>query len=77
MGTENLGKIYVGLTDDPDRRRAEHGNPDDFRVTGPFSYHSVARAWERHMIARGCVGGSGGAGCRYGYTYTIRQHTLE
>ena len=49
---------YVGLTDDLDRRRGEHGNPRDWQMTGPFlnvgatvrartSYPEIHHLWRR------------------------------
>lgn len=70
--------FYVGLTDDPDRRRAEHGNPHDWHVVGPFASRAEARAWEASQLQRpGIQGGPGGAGWRYGYWYTISQSTRQ
>ena len=68
--------IYVGLTDDPARRRGEHGNPTDWQHRY-FASEAEARAWERQMIAAGCQGGCGGQGWRYGYMYTITWSTNE
>lgn len=34
---------YAGLTDDPQRRKTEHGNPPDFRVVRQFSTEKEAR----------------------------------
>ena len=68
---------YVGLTDDPERRRTEHGNPPDWRHVG-FTDEATARAWEAKYVAlAGYQGGPGGAGWRYGYWYTITDQTLE
>ncbi len=71
-------RYYVGLTDDPDRRRGEHGNPSDWRITGPFVDETSARTWERRFLdSPGYTGGTGGAGWHYGYTYTITPFTKE
>lgn len=67
---------YVGLTDDPKKRREEHGNPVDWQQRS-FSTESEARAWEKAMLASGYKGGPGGEGWRYGYTYTITSLTKE
>jgi len=61
---------YVGLTHDPERRRQEHGNPADFTVVGEFDSESGAREWEEQMLESGYSGDTGGAGWRYGYTFT-------
>ena len=70
--------LYVGLTNDPTRRRREHGNPRDWQQTAPFASEVAARAWEARSVGRpGIQGGPGGAGWRYGYCYTITSHTIE
>ena len=68
---------YVGLTDDPQSRKAAHGNPSDWEQRS-FSTEAEARRWEKEMLARpGYTGGTGGGGWRYGYTYTITNYTRE
>lgn len=62
---------YAGLTDDPDRRKREHNYPSDFRVVREFSSESEARRWEKYMLAHGYEGDTGGAGWRYGYTFSV------
>jgi hypothetical protein len=42
---------YAGLTDDPERRKKEHGNPTDWRQRS-FSTESEARDWEKDMLSR-------------------------
>jgi predicted GIY-YIG superfamily endonuclease len=61
---------YVGLTDDPNRRKQEHGNPKDFRVILNFSNEIEAVKWEKGMLARGYRGDTGGKGWRHGYTFS-------
>jgi hypothetical protein len=68
---------YVGLTDDPEDRKQQHGNPSDWTVTGPFATEQQARDWEKAQIAKGHKGGTGGAGWRYGYWYKITNTTIE
>ena len=68
---------YVGLTDEPARRRREHGYPSDW-YQQEFRTESEARSWERSMLSRpGYKGSPGGEGWRYGYTYTITSSTIE
>jgi hypothetical protein len=68
---------YVGLTDDPKTRKAEHGNPSDWWQC-EFDNEKEARQWEKDMLAKsGYRGGGGGAGWKYGYTYTITSTTRE
>ncbi len=69
---------YVGLTNDPNQRRVEHGNPPDWHVTGPFPNERAAREWERQQLLRSdCRGGQGGRGWQYGYWYTIANRTRQ
>jgi hypothetical protein len=37
---------YAGLTDDPERRRREHGKPRNFRVIQQFTSEAAARKGE-------------------------------
>ena len=68
---------YVGLTDDPNTRKQQHGNQPDWTVTDPFATEQAARAWEKTQLAKGHKGGLGGGGWRYGYWYTITSQTIE
>ena len=68
---------YAGLTDDPEKRKQEHGNPNDFSVIKQFDTEKMARLWEALMLRQGYKGGTGGKGWRYGYTYTVTQKTKE
>jgi hypothetical protein len=61
---------YVGLTDDAQRRKQEHGNPNDFRVVRKFSTEKEARDWEKEMLKKGYKGDTGGKGWKYGYTFS-------
>lgn len=68
---------YAGLTDDPQQRRKDHGDPKDWEQR-MFSRESEARAWEKAIVAQpGYKGDTGGEGWRYGYTYTITGLTRE
>ena len=68
---------YVGLTDDPERRKQEHRDPSDWRQCS-FSKETDAREWEKDMLAMpDHSGGSGGEGWRCGYTYTITPSTRQ
>lgn len=62
---------YVGLTDDPERRKREHGYPSDFSVVREFTSEDEARQWEKKMLAQGHQGDTGGAGWNYGYTFSV------
>ena len=68
---------YAGLTNDPERRKQEHGNPNDFKIVQKFDRESDARAWEKKILAQGYEGDTGGKGWRYGYTYSISKRTKQ
>ena len=69
---------YVGLTDDPEQRRAQHGDPTDWKVVREFTGEREARNWEKSMLRQpGYTGGPGGKGWRYGYIYTVTRWTNE
>ncbi|MBI4027335.1 MAG: hypothetical protein HY360_20285 [Verrucomicrobia bacterium] len=72
----DLGKTYVGLTDHLETRKQQHGNPVDW-TTRPFETERAARLWEKFCLGLGYVGGTGGAGWRYGYTYVVTGTTIE
>jgi hypothetical protein len=68
---------YAGLTDDPQRRKAEHGSPVDWQAFGPFATERQARDWEAGLHRQGYLGDGGGAGWKYGYTYSVNSGTRE
>ena len=51
----------IGVTDDPDRRRQEHGNPSGWYQWDTNS-EKVARNIEDYFLKKGMGGGSGGGG---------------
>ncbi len=67
---------YVGLTDNPTRRKGEHANPPDW-VQMEFQSEPQARLWEKLKLGEGHQGGPGGDGWRFGYMYTITPYTRE
>lgn len=69
--------LYVGLTNDPQRRCREHGSPADWRIYGPFTNEYAAREWEKNAIAAGYRGGTGGDGWLWGYTYSVTPFTKQ
>ena len=72
------GNRYVGLTDDPERRRNEHNNPPDWRIERRFTSEREARQWEANELSRpGHCGGTGGEGWHVGYKYTVTPSTRE
>lgn len=49
----NRKLVYIGITNDPDRRIGEHGGEKDFstmRVSGPKVSEGTARDWERDRL---------------------------
>ena len=63
---------YAGLTDEPERRKREHGNPHDFRVVQQFTSETAARQWAKRMLNQGHEEDTSGKGWKYGYTFSIR-----
>jgi len=57
----------VGVTDNPGRRRAEHGDPNAWHCWDADS-ETVARNVENYFLDKGMKGGSGGQG-RADYVY--------
>jgi len=51
----------IGVTDDPDRRRGEHGNPSIWYQWDADS-EQVARNVESYFLDKGMTGGGGGGG---------------
>ncbi len=69
---------YAGLTDKPEQRKQEHGNPPDWKIEREFKTEKEARAWEEDMHKnKGYEGSGGGPGWKYGYTYTITDKTKQ
>lgn len=57
----------IGVTDDPARRKEEHGNPKYWMQWNADS-ETAARNVEAHFIAKGMKGGTGG-GAKANYVY--------
>ena len=63
---------FVGLTDDPAKRKVEHNNPSDWTQRS-FSTEEEARKWAKELLERPeYETGPGDLGWRFGYTYKIR-----
>lgn len=57
----------IGVTDDPDRRRGEHGNPSVWHQWDADT-ETAARNVEKYFLDKGMKGAPGGAG-RADYVY--------
>lgn len=57
----------IGVTDNPARRKVEHGNPPQWHQWDADT-EAVARAVERYFLDKGMKGAPGGAG-RADYVY--------
>jgi len=57
----------IGVTDDPNRRRTEHGNPNTW-YQWDADTEDAARNVEAYFIAKGMKGATGGSG-RADYVY--------
>ncbi len=51
----------IGVTDDPVRRKSEHGNPKHWHQWDADT-ETAARNVERYFLAKGMKGGTGGTG---------------
>jgi len=64
---------YVGLTNNLDQRKEQHGSPPGFRRVHAFRTEKEARAWEEQMLSKGYKGDTGGKGWKYGYTFPVTR----
>ena len=62
---------YVGLTDNPERRKQQHRDPPDFGVVREFASEDTARRWESKMVTHGYSRDMGSEGWRFGYTFSL------
>ena len=51
----------IGVTDDPERRKTEHNNPEYWKQWNADS-ETAARNVEKHFLEKGMEGGGGGGG---------------
>jgi len=62
-GVEKIVNYYeiwtIGITDDPDRRKKEHGDPKNWHQWEADT-EEIARNVEKHFIVKGMQGASGG-----------------
>ncbi len=60
---ENIVSTYsswtIGITDDPERRKGEHGNPSHWHQWKADS-EQIARNVEKHFLDKGMKGATGG-----------------
>lgn len=69
--------VYIGLTDDPARSRAEHSNPLDWQQT-MFRTETEARCWMTSYVGdSGFQIGLRTSGWRFGYWYSVTSLTRE
>lgn len=59
----------IGVTDDPVRRKIEHGNPNQWHQWDADT-ETAARNVEKYFLAMGMKGGGGGPG-RANYVYIL------
>ena len=55
----NYSAWTIGITDDPDRRKGEHGNPPGWRHWYADT-EQIARDVEKHFLAKDMKGDTGG-----------------
>jgi hypothetical protein len=69
--------VFIGLTDDPARSRAEHRNPVDWQQT-TFRTQSEARGWIASYTGDpGFEVGLQTEGWRFGYWYSVTSLTRQ
>lgn len=67
--------IYVGLTNDPDIKRQEHGSPEDWWQRA-FDSKEEAQTWVNEMLTTmEAKFPEDHHGWRFGYTFTITSKT--
>ena len=57
--TKKYSLWTIGITDGPDRRRTEHGNPE-FWMQWKADTETIARNVEKYFLAKGMKGGPRG-----------------
>lgn len=57
----NYSAWTIGVTDDPDRRKREHGNPSVW-YQWDADFEQVARNVEAYFVEKGMKGDTGGGG---------------
>lgn len=65
--TKDYSIWTIGVTDDADRRKAEHGNPEYWMQWNPDS-ETAARNIEKYFLDKGMKGAPGGPG-KANYVY--------
>jgi hypothetical protein len=69
--------VFIGLTDDPARSRAEHSNPADWQQI-TFRTETEAEAWKTSYVGDpGFEVSLGTAGWRFGFWYSVTSRTKE
>ena len=59
--SSNYSIWTIGVTDNPERRKGEHGNPQYWHQWDAAT-EAIARRIETYFIDKGCKGGGGGLG---------------
>ena len=67
VGNTSYSAWTIGVTDNPSRRKEEHGNPSHWHQWNADS-EQAARNVESHFLSKEMKGGSGGLG-RADYVY--------
>ena len=68
---------YINLTDDPERRKIYHKNPEDWKVR-KFSCKAESKVWLSQMSkGNGNICIIENLGWRFGYMFTITKNTKE
>lgn len=63
-------RIYVGLADDPNTRRTQLGDVQDWKLVATFKSESEALAWRRRLELAGRIVDREDLGWGAGYTFS-------
>jgi hypothetical protein len=71
--TGDKSAYYVGITNDTETRRKQHGNPDDF-FSRMAKDEENARMAEKFLLDMGMKGGHGGGNDKSRYVYCFKKY---
>ena len=72
VGSTAYSSWYIGITDEPQRRKDEHGNPTKWRHWKADN-EQIARDIERYFLKMGMTGDTGG-GNNPSYVYIYQKN---
>jgi hypothetical protein len=73
-----MSLFYIGLTDNPLKKKLQHGSPEDWCQTGPFISEQAAKDWKKQYLGKpGFRVKPGGEGWKYGYWFKITPRKIR